>query len=143
MCNTTFTWAGETRTCGRSNGHAGNHRSKTALLNDSKRKRAFRQTPEGQEYYREREQQRTRSREERKHIELRWRYGITLETWNDMSKAQNHRCAICRKKTDLHTDHNHKTNKVRGLLCNNCNNGLGRFKDDPARLRAAAQYLEE
>lgn len=52
-------------------------------------------------------------------------------------------CAIC-KRTDesLHFDHDHATNLGRGWLCGRCNRGLGMYLDDPALLRAAAQYLE-
>lgn len=58
-------------------------------------------------------------------------------------------CSIC--KTDfstialkqIHVDHCHRTGKVRGLLCSNCNQGLGNFKDDVERLEAAIKYLNE
>lgn len=55
-------------------------------------------------------------------------------------------CAICQSDEwgikGPSIDHDHSTGMVRGILCNNCNNGIGRFKDDPVRLRAAAEYLE-
>jgi hypothetical protein len=63
--------------------------------------------------------------------------------------SQNGVCAICgspptgtRSHGLLAIDHCHDTLKIRGLLCNNCNNGLGRFKDNPDSLRKAADYLE-
>lgn len=55
------------------------------------------------------------------------------------------KCAICsieRSGKNHALDHDHKTGKLRGILCNNCNTGLGMFGDDPVRLRAAAEYLE-
>lgn len=75
-------------------------------------------------------------------------YGVSESDFVAMLEAQDGRCAICRadswggKHGSPHVDHDHVTGKVRGLLCDGCNNGLGRFKDDPARLRAAATYLE-
>lgn len=77
-------------------------------------------------------------------------YGVTPEQYSAMLARQDHRCAICgsdtwpgaRRAGSPHVDHDHANGKVRGLLCGNCNNGLGMFADDPVRLRAAADYLE-
>lgn len=68
------------------------------------------------------------------------KYGITVEE-SEVLLAQT-KCEICGGESPLHTDHDHKTGIVRGMLCNNCNNGLGRFKDNPAFLRNAATFLE-
>jgi len=72
---------------------------------------------------------------------------FTVEEYAAMLTAQNGVCKVCQKPSSdgksLAIDHCHATGKVRGLLCNNCNNGLGRFKDDPVLLRSAIQYLEE
>lgn len=50
-------------------------------------------------------------------------------------------CTICGSNSDLVVDHDHKTNKIRGMLCNRCNQGLGQFKDDPMLLEMARIYL--
>lgn len=84
-----------------------------------------------------------------RHWQLRKQYGITVEQYDAMLAAQGGGCAICGDPPDgvgragvrLHVDHCHATNRVRGLLCNSCNNGLGRFRDRPELLRAAAAYL--
>lgn len=72
------------------------------------------------------------------------KYGITEVDYQTLLAKQNGGCAICgssgRRRLDV--DHDHLTNKIRGLLCNNCNRGLGHLKDDPALLRLAATYLE-
>lgn len=71
-------------------------------------------------------------------------YNLTPEAWDEMLIAQSGRCGVCLDPMmDPHVDHNHATGAVRELLCVNCNNGLGRFLDSPARLRAAALYLEK
>jgi hypothetical protein len=76
---------------------------------------------------------------------LKRKYGMTLEDYDRMLEAQGGGCAICgrppREDISLHVDHDHVTGRVRGLLCFACNNTLGDFKDDPARLYAAAEYL--
>jgi hypothetical protein len=59
-----------------------------------------------------------------------------------MLEAQRGLCAICRAAPAVHVDHDHATDAVRELLCFNCNGGLGQFRDDPAVLRAAADYVE-
>lgn len=78
---------------------------------------------------------------------LKRQFGISLEEYNALVQSQGGLCALCGKACpsgrSLAVDHCHSTHEVRGLLCMNCNNGLGRFKDNPELLRRAAQYLEE
>lgn len=50
-------------------------------------------------------------------------------------------CIICGSDANLVVDHDHKRNKIRGMLCNRCNQGLGQFKDDPNLLEFARIYL--
>jgi hypothetical protein len=73
---------------------------------------------------------------------LKARYGITGEQAAEMLDAQDGLCAICRERPADHVDHDHLTGRVRGLLCFNCNGGLGQFRDDPELLRAALDYLD-
>lgn len=70
------------------------------------------------------------------------RYGISAQEADLMLEAQGGLCAICGVAPARHVDHDHTTGAVRELLCFNCNGGLGQFKDDPAVLRAAADYVE-
>lgn len=73
------------------------------------------------------------------------KYRVTVGQYNAMLKKQEGVCAICleecRDRKVLCVDHDHKTGKVRGLLCNSCNRGIGLLKDDPDILRNAAWYL--
>lgn len=72
-------------------------------------------------------------------------YGVTQEWFDDRLKRQKNRCAVCLHSfvDTPHVDHCHKTKKNRGLLCVDCNLGLGRFKDSTRILRRAIQYLKE
>lgn len=77
-------------------------------------------------------------------MKLRRNFGISLEEYRDMERAQDGRCAICHSlpgKRLLAVDHDHETGRVRALLCANCNTALGHLKDDPDLLRKAADYL--
>ena len=76
------------------------------------------------------------------------KFGITLEDYNKMFKEQKGCCAICcRHQTEfdkrLAVDHCHSTGKVRGLLCQQCNQALGMFYDNITTLKNAISYLEE
>jgi hypothetical protein len=75
------------------------------------------------------------------------KYGITQAEWDALFTSQGNRCAICKTDHpgsvyDWHTDHCHNVNKVRGILCHQCNNGLRLFKDSSTLLKAAAKYVE-
>ena len=74
------------------------------------------------------------------------KFGLTPDDYDCMLEAQGGGCAICgrppRDDISLHVDHDHKTGRVRGLLCFRCNNSLGDLDDDPELLRKAVAYLE-
>ena len=85
---------------------------------------------------------------DRKHY-LKKLYGLTQEQHDAMHTSQNGCCAICgRDKTptrpnhSLAVDHDHETGQVRGLLCMDCNRGLGHFRDQINLLQAAIDYLK-
>jgi len=89
--------------------------------------------------------------------ELAWKSKgiiLTFNEYQEMFKRQCGKCKICNSNINLlkdkddkankytaHVDHNHITGTVRGLLCNDCNNGLGRFKDNIQSLKNAVYYL--
>ena len=77
-----------------------------------------------------------------RHYHLVRRYGISAGEVEALIDAQGGICLVCGKPDPEHVDHDHATHDVRGVLCFNCNGGLGQFKDDPATLRSAADYLE-
>ena len=84
-------------------------------------------------------------RNRRKHLFRKHR--LTIAQYDQMLQAQGGVCAICHqpemveRNRHLAVDHDHRTGRIRGLLCLRCNRGLGLFLDLPERLRAAASYL--
>jgi len=74
---------------------------------------------------------------------LKHKYGITFEDYMQMVEKQDGRCSCCSTPdTNLLVDHNHDTDKVRGLLCIMCNSMLGYAIDNPKRLQLGIDYLE-
>ena len=73
------------------------------------------------------------------------KYRLRMETFEKMMEEQNQVCAICKNPCKnnerLSVDHCHNTGAVRGLLCNNCNTGIGMLNDDPDLVRRAFEYL--
>jgi Autographiviridae endonuclease VII len=108
----------------------------------AKHAKAYRNTPNG----------RAARRNAARTFILRSNYGLTKEAYMAMHDAQGGLCAICgnpewtmRLGTPrrLGADHDHRTNKVRELLCIPCNQGIARFHDKPELLEAAAAYLRK
>lgn len=117
-------------------------------LNEKNRKRYYENRKSDnkrtREYYK-------RNKEKCRNMDLIRIYGITIDQYNEMVEKQNNKCLICLKPETrvqkgkirrLCVDHCHKTGKVRGLLCCNCNRGLGAFSDDIQSLLNAIQYLK-
>lgn len=92
-----------------------------------------------------------RTAESRWRGNIRRRYGVTAEWYFAQLEAQGGVCAVCRepemavggsgRTKRLAVDHDHRTGRVRGLLCMRCNHTLGRHGDDPNHLEAMAAYL--
>ena len=113
------------------------HRKKWKLKNPSKmmdyKKRWAERNPEKIAFY-----------QWRQHI--RRKYKISVEEYNNLFESCQGRCSICNVrqtecKKKLAVDHNHTDGKIRGLLCSQCNVGLGMFNDDPNLLLKAIEYL--
>ena len=67
---------------------------------------------------------------------------LTLDDDHAIAERQDFCCAICFQETKLTVDHNHQTGRVRGLLCERCNSGIGALSDSVALLVSAKAYLE-
>lgn len=79
-----------------------------------------------------------------KNYVLKRRYGATVQKYNELLENQKGCCAICKIhysefERAFHIDHCHKSNKIRGLLCVNCNTALGHFKEDVNLLEQAGK----
>lgn len=109
--------------------------------------RAYRQTrtDKTREYARQHYQaNRATRREQGRAAHLRRTFGLTEAEYQAMLEAQGGGCAICGVAPGERAhpvDHDHESGRVRGILCDHCNRGLGCFADDPDRLAAAAAYL--
>lgn len=81
-------------------------------------------------------------------VQRKFKYGLSPEDYQLILDKQEDRCAICGQKFGEHrhhkphVDHDHMSGKVRGLLCFNCNSGIGHLKDDPALIQRALNYLK-
>lgn len=86
-----------------------------------------------------------------KHIKRWWRnyhlkikYGLTINSFKKLLYKQNGTCALCKTQRDRPVvDHNHLSNKVRGILCHKCNAGIGFFEDNVQLLKQAIKYLKD
>ena len=87
-----------------------------------------------------------RSKKRRQRTDLLKKFNINADQYEAILKEQNGVCAICQNSEPcdrlLAVDHCHTTNKVRGLLCSNCNMAIGKFKDNVEYLKKAVEYME-
>lgn len=75
---------------------------------------------------------------------LKRHFNMTIDEYDQLADLQQNLCALCsqpQKGKRLAVDHDHGTGHIRGLLCDSCNTGLGKFKDDPMLLLRAVDYL--
>lgn len=111
-----------------------------------KRLQAYQNRSRGKRAYRTGQSQYARLSSEAKRNQVLRRYGLTQLEYDQMLKAQNGLCYMCKRpnqtKHAFHVDHNHSTGEVRRLLCHRCNNGL-RFVEDENFLQSAIKYLAE
>lgn len=87
---------------------------------------------------------RKRNPHKAKNSELKKMFGIGIAEYEEMLVSQEGKCAICGQRDEhfsLAVDHCHDKGQIRGLLCSQCNRGLGLFKDSPDLLLKAAEYL--
>lgn len=83
----------------------------------------------------------------RRDYDWQYSYGVSPEQYYELWQEQDGKCKICGKELKdgeyLQIDHNAETGEIRGLLCRNCNLGLGNFQDKSENLIKAAEYLKD
>ncbi|KKN64899.1 hypothetical protein LCGC14_0487330 [marine sediment metagenome] len=111
--------------------------------------RKYRRTEQGQKISREtarKYRQSEQGRRVHRRNQLRIKYGLTPEQHEQIYLDQNGCCALCGDLVAydrVNVDHDHRTSRIRGLLCNRCNHGLGSFGDTLEGLQKAVNYLKE
>lgn len=129
-------------------GNTLNFRADNLVMQRTVRPRSEEKRAADREYYRRHREEHGLSYRE---SAMQKKFGISLHEYGQMLLAQGGKCAICEKESGgtrhgetkaLAVDHDHKTGKVRGLLCESCNQGIGKLQDDPEILRKAADYIE-
>lgn len=74
---------------------------------------------------------------------IKYAYGLSIEAHAQLMEKAKNSCEICHSSAKICIDHDHKTGKIRGILCDLCNKGLGLFSDNAQFLSRAIRYLEE
>ena len=113
------------------------------------RKRAKKQKPRtrDQKVSRKKWNQSAAGKKSVRFSDIKSRYGMSKSEYESLYMSQGGKCAICGKKEidaiwgTLTVDHDHKTKTIRGLLCSNCNMGIGQFNDDIDIMASAISYL--
>lgn len=145
----------EKKPVGDFNIHFGKTRTKDKLRNEcrecQKTKSRTHYLKIKDEWNRKRRENKLAERPMRHNSHLKKMFNISLLDYNDMLKKQDGKCAICGsdkpsakgdKIVHFAVDHNHETGEIRSLLCIQCNQGLGQFKDSPELLQKAIEYLK-
>ena len=74
------------------------------------------------------------------------KYGLTMAEYKALFESHNHKCKICKaskkRNRKLAVDHDHKTGKIRGILCDRCNTVLGLLRDDMKLIKNMLKYLK-
>ena len=110
----------------------------------------YRKQPERMEKRRETDAAWRKNNQDKRYVNNRptrmRRFGLTVDQYEAILEKQSGVCALCSsppKKRKLAVDHCHETGRIRGLLCSNCNTGLGKMGDNIAGLERAILYLSE